>query len=228
VDRVLTLSWVDLEGPGVNELIAAHAAARDRADSQRFHVPRRQLQTLAGRALLRREIANLPADFGGPWQLEAGGQMQPRLVGAGGPGALAVSLAHSGRHVVAVIADAPAVGIDIEQIRPTRRWMAIAESVFSPGEQARCAGEGVSAFYRIWTLREALAKACGSGFRMVVDARERFADTPPDGAWPQVIDGTEWVFAARTLPDGFAVALALHQPDESPAQVAAILAALAA
>jgi hypothetical protein len=38
----------------------------------------------------------------------------------------------------------------------------------------------------------------------------------------------QWIFAARTLPDGFAVALALRQPAESPAQVAAILAARAA
>jgi phosphopantetheinyl transferase len=223
---VLTLSWVDLERPGVQELVAGHATEGDRTDSQRFHLPRRQLQTLAGRALLRREIATLPPQWGGPWQLEAGGQIQPRLVGAGGSGRWAVSLAHSGGHVVAAIADAQAVGIDIERTRPDRRWKSIAGSVFSAGEQARCAGEGVTAFYRIWTLREALAKACGVGFRMVVDAQERFGDAPSDGTWSQVIDGSEWVFATRILPDGFAVALALRQPAESPAQVAAILGGL--
>ena len=223
---MLTLSWVDLDRHGVNELVAGHATARDRADSQRFQRPRRQLQALAGRALLRRQIAAVPAKLGGPWTLEAEGQMQPRLVTASGHGGLAVSLAHSGSQVVAAIADAPAVGIDIEAMRPGRRWQAIAASVFSAGEQARCAREGVGAFYRIWTLREALAKACGIGFRMVVDGEERFADTPSAGAWSQTIEGTPWLFAVRDLPDGYAFALALCQPAESPAQIAAILAAL--
>jgi 4'-phosphopantetheinyl transferase len=223
---MLTLSWVDLDRHGVNELVAGHATARDRADSQRFHLPRRQLQALAGRALLRRQIATLPAEHGGPWTLEAGGQMQPRLVSASGHGALAVSLAHSGRQVAAAIADTPAVGIDIEAIRPSRRWPAIAAAVFSAGEQARCAREGVGAFYRIWTLREALAKACGIGFRMVVDGEERFADTPSAGVWSQTIEGTPWLFAVRDLPDGYAFALALRQPGEGVAEVAAILASL--
>ena len=68
---------------------------------------------------------------------------------------------------------------------------------------------GLRAFYRIWTLREALAKACGIGFPMLADGRDYFPEAPNSGNWQGVIDGRRWLFSTGDLPGDYAVAVAI-------------------
>ena len=51
------------------------------------------------------------------------------------------------------------IGVDIERLKPGRPFADLARMAFGPMENAEVARSGEPAFYRIWTAREALAKA---------------------------------------------------------------------
>lgn len=81
---------------------------------------------------------------------------------------LQFNVSHSGSYLAIVIARGhDAVGIDIEQIKPQRRWQDIAEQYFTGAElrllQAQPSTEQAAMFYRLWVLKEALLKAKGLG-----------------------------------------------------------------
>ena len=75
-----------------------------------------------------------------------------------------ISLSHAGGLVAAAIADRP-VGIDVEPIRPLPRMDALAARYFSVGERDALSAmppkEREAAFFRIFTKKEAYAKANG-------------------------------------------------------------------
>lgn len=88
------------------------------------------------------------------------------------------SLAHS-RQMAACAAGDGKIGIDIEYIDPSRAVLALARAAFGTREQEVVELQGIEAFYRIWCLREAYAKATGDGFSIVVDGIDRFEDPLP-------------------------------------------------
>lgn len=93
------------------------------------------------------------------------------------PDAPPFNLSHSQARGVLAIADGPfsssdsertGVGIDIERINPQVDVLAVAGTVFSPGEIAALedlAGKArIDAFFICWTRKEAYLKALGFGF----------------------------------------------------------------
>src|SRR5205085_1762232 len=58
------------------------------------------------------------------------------------------------------------LGVDIEMHRPLQAMQALVERVFHRDEQRWLAEQSdlESAFFRLWTLKEALLKAAGTGF----------------------------------------------------------------
>ncbi len=91
---------------------------------------------------------------------------RPRLLTGAGP---AFSVSHSGDVVGVAFADAPAVGLDVEQVNPARAE-GLAASVLSPAEREEFdrsdPAERGSAFFRYWVRKEALLKATGEGLRV--------------------------------------------------------------
>ncbi|HVI88996.1 MAG TPA: 4'-phosphopantetheinyl transferase superfamily protein [Dongiaceae bacterium] len=61
------------------------------------------------------------------------------------------------------------IGLDLERAKMGRDHLALAEAAFGPGEIAAVRAGGSTAFYRIWTLREAWSKATGAGFAGLTD-----------------------------------------------------------
>lgn len=104
---------------------------------------------------------------------------------------------------------ATAVGIDVEVYNSRRDFTGIAAAAFGPEEQMAVAGEGASAFYRIWTLREAMAKASGAGIAEVADRTDRVGKSPKEGAWRQRVGTTCWWLAHGTPVSGLSFAVAL-------------------
>lgn len=100
------------------------------------------------------------------------------------------------------------VGIDVEQTTGRRDIAAIAEASFGASEREEVARNGCDAFYRIWTLREATAKALGHGLPMVVDRRDRVATTPATGVWSWTMDGGGWLLMHDKPTDGVYLSLA--------------------
>jgi phosphopantetheinyl transferase len=94
-----------------------------------------------------------------------------------------VSLSHSGNWLAGAATALGPVGIDIELMRAGRDLSGIAEIAFGPEERRRAIRDGAPGFYRIWTLREAIAKAHGIGLAMAADGHDRVNDGPDEGNW---------------------------------------------
>jgi 4'-phosphopantetheinyl transferase len=125
------------------------------------------------------------------------------------PTAIDVSVSHSGSLAAAALTDLGDIGVDLEYRGPRRLLAEVAAYAFGPEERRMIESAGLRAFYRIWTMREAMAKACGIGFPMLVDRRDYFANAPTSGSWQSVIDGRRWLFSTDELPGDYAIAVAL-------------------
>lgn len=69
------------------------------------------------------------------------------------------------------------------------------------------ARDGLAGFYRIWTLREAIAKATGDGLGLVIDSMDRVATAPASGYW--VAADRCWHLASLEPRVGITMALAV-------------------
>jgi 4'-phosphopantetheinyl transferase len=123
------------------------------------------------------------------------------------------NLTHTRGFAACALTDAPSVGIDAEDTRRkvdiaafSRRWFAPSECQWL--EQLPEAGRA-DAFFRIWTLKEAIAKATGHGLQIPT---ERFAVEPD--TWRVVIPGelkipTAWLLAELQPAPHIRVAVAV-------------------
>jgi phosphopantetheinyl transferase len=93
-----------------------------------------------------------------------------------------LSLSHAGGWLAGALGVGSAIGIDIEHHKPDRDFAALANTAFGPQERRHVAGEGARAFYRIWTLREAMAKARGVGLSFVIDGCDHVTPGAPGAA----------------------------------------------
>ena len=130
-----------------------------------------------------------------PLAIVRGAHGKPTAPEAGG---IEFNLSHSGRHVLIAFARGQALGVDVEAVEGRHRSiMAIAQRFFAPEEAAALArldeAERRLAFLRLWTCKEAVLKALGSGLHFGLD-RLRF--TLDDAGAPQ---------AVRTVGAGTAV-----------------------
>ena len=82
------------------------------------------------------------------------------------------NLSHSGDDIALLISDEGEVGCDIEVIRPRENWQALANAVFSLTEhdelEREAPEEQLSAFWRIWTRKEAIVKQRGGSAWQIV------------------------------------------------------------
>ncbi|WDE13414.1 4'-phosphopantetheinyl transferase family protein [Thalassomonas haliotis] len=71
-----------------------------------------------------------------------------------------ICIAHShGKVLVAMSRQSSCLGVDLEWRKLERPWLKLARHFYHAREVTRIEQEGVDSFYRIWTLKEALAKA---------------------------------------------------------------------
>ncbi|SHH24299.1 4'-phosphopantetheinyl transferase [Jatrophihabitans endophyticus] len=135
-----------------------------------IEMPAGQLEFVAGRVLARRtlgRILGLPARRV-PLVLDDSGR--PRLAGRDGRRrALDFNLSHSGDRVALAVGWGVRVGVDIELRVPRPAADALARRYFSSAEndylRRRPDARYRERWYRIWTTREANAKARGIGVR---------------------------------------------------------------
>lgn len=126
------------------------------------------------------------------------------------PGTLAVAVSCAGGRI----------GVDVESVRDDVDPLLLARDHFTPAEAARLAAlapaERLAGFYRIWTAKEAMAKAIGHGFSFGLDAIETApGDDPASPGALRIarLGGSErfaagWRICHRFLP-GLLVAVAL-------------------
>ena len=169
--------------------------------------------TSSARALL----ANMLAGVWGvaPHELEIRSERsgRPYLAPKGSHSLPFISLSHSRGWVACAATEIGPVGIDIERQRPGRDHGGISSVAFGPLEQARVTEGGARAFYRVWTLREAIAKACGQGLPLATDGRDRVHDGPDEGEWATTLDGTGWALSHRFVESDLSLATAIMLSD---------------
>ena len=211
-----------INGGEADRLVAQFARPEDRAFADERRSPGRRRQRLVVRALLRRLLTDISEIPAGPWTLEANPERSP--LARAGEATYAVSTAHSGEFVACALASGPAVGIDVERHLP-RAFDALA-AMLGPGERDLVAVQGGAAFYRVWSLREALAKASGAGFAGVVDGGDAVATAARDGGVAIQFRGADYDAAYRPHTSGIGLALARPAEGSTREVDAAVSAAL--
>jgi 4'-phosphopantetheinyl transferase len=198
--------------PALVDLLDEHE--RDRL--ARFRRPADRARYLAAHALARLVLAPLIGRDAGDLAFDRTcrcGEPHGKPVLPGGPG---FSLSHAGDLVgVAVRPDGP-VGLDVEQARAVADLAALADHVGSPTERARGDAEA-TAFFRMWTRKEALLKATGDGLGAPMTAITLAADRPAVERWtgPSAPPGPMWLHDLTPAP-GHPAAVAgpgEHAPD---------------
>lgn len=150
-------------------MVAEHFAVLDdaeRAACQRLRSETHRARYAAGHALLRRALAETLNIEPAAIALQAGKNRRPEMapVHADIAPGLDFNLSSTSGFVAVAIGHRVRVGIDLERVAEKLADAAIFPTVLSADEQEWVRrSSDPQAFFRIWTLKEALAKADGEG-----------------------------------------------------------------
>lgn len=157
----------------------------ERARAGRFATATLRHRFIAGRATLRRLLAERLGDNPERLPIEDDANDKPRL----GDHRLAFNLSHAANHALLAIGpSALALGVDIERIDAVADIEALLTTCLSTTERASFASfDGEAArrehFLRLWVRKEACLKAIGQGLR--IEPAEFSVGFPPIGEdWP--------------------------------------------
>ena len=111
------------------------------------------------------ELAIEPGEFGKPFALVRSG-----------PAEISFNVSHSGRHGLIAVAREGRLGVDVEELVKPRGLDILIGATLTPGEQADLLTmkqtERTRDFFRLWTIKEALVKARGTGLSVDVSTFE--------------------------------------------------------
>ena len=92
---------------------------------------------------------------------------KPFAIVSGAPTAISFNVSHSGNHGLIAIAPSGRIGVDIEERAMRRDFPRLIEAAFGANEQASLAQASgnvrTELFYKLWTIKESLIKALGTG-----------------------------------------------------------------
>jgi 4'-phosphopantetheinyl transferase len=202
---MIVLAAMAPKTPESDDIIARWATADDRADCARRATIQAQYDSLLGRAGLRALLDNYTSSKVWFFGSDARGKLS--VVDAAGKAGPAVCLSHTRGMIACAVGHVGAIGIDVETHRP-RAFVPMAEFAFGVRERQRVIDEGATAFYRIWTLREAIGKATGEGLIVAMDGQERVGDGPAEGIWRQRLSSQDWLLGHFNPTPGISMAVA--------------------
>ena len=181
------------------------AAERERAARMRVGGPREEF--IAGRGCLRRLLGGTLDLDPRTLILETGSHGKPFLRPNLGGTAPDFNVAHSHGVILIALSTVCAIGVDVEYVDPELEFHDIARTAFHADDLARLQraptpDEGLNAFYRCWTRKEAVAKADGRGLSL--EPTSFAAGTDSDDEQKVVIPYSPdpIVFYVRSLPVG--------------------------
>ena len=142
----------------------------EKARSRRFRSERARREFVLCRAALRINLAERLCCSCGRLSFGLAEHGKPYVTLADRSVDIAFNVSHSGGHGLIAIANEACVGVDVEERAPRRDLDGIGSLVYGP-EELRLLGtasgrEKVEIFYRLWSLKEALIKALGTGFSL--------------------------------------------------------------
>ncbi len=140
-------------------------SAEDRARAARFLLVKDQLAFCVGRVLLHNLLSQHFAEPASGWRIAQNDSGRPALV-PGAPG-VRYNISHSTGVVAVAISREREIGLDVESVEHPVDLLDIARSRFSFVEvellESLSKQSQRDAFFTLWTLKEAYAKARGTG-----------------------------------------------------------------
>lgn len=208
--QVKLADWADLGASCASLLTAGEL---EQADAFRFDNGRERFILGRGmmRAVLGRMIDAPPREVA----LHFSGQGKPHLTG---DDAVQFNLSHSGEMVMLAVTHGGPIGVDIEAFRELPRRDQIAKGILGAGELSRYEelsdAERQTAFFTIWTRKEAIVKAVGRGLCFpLTDVEVSFsADAHVLRFGECVSDDIPWHLSPIDCPKGYVAALATSRP----------------
>jgi len=171
--------------------------ADEQARASRFLCERSAATYRAAHTLKRRVLSHYRPDIApADWRFGTNTWGKPAV--ATPAVAPAFNLTHGGEAIAVAVCDAD-VGVDIERVRPLAHVDEVARHVFHPRELAWLDEQPgrMPAFFRLWTLKEALLKAAGTGFS---HPARLLAWQGLDESWATAeFGGRTWVGATRAI-----------------------------
>ena len=144
----------------------------ERSRWERFQSPVAQRRYVLCRAALRAVLCRQIGCGNESLAFEAAKHGKPFALIDGLPVSISFNVSHSGSHGLLVVAPKGRLGVDVEERAPRRNLENLIEGVFSPREKAELESlhgcQKLHAFFRFWTIKEALVKAHGKGLSLKV------------------------------------------------------------
>jgi 4'-phosphopantetheinyl transferase len=130
---------------------------------------------------------------------------------------LQFNLSHSGRHGLIAVANDQSVGVDIEVRRPISDLLGVTLKIATPREARLLkqlpTNQVHSAFFELWTRKEAVLKALGRGF--FIDPREVEVGTGPGRSYVN-FDERIWTEESLAISPCVAAAAAIEGELDTP------------
>jgi 4'-phosphopantetheinyl transferase len=208
LQQAVGLAVESASGEGADRLLRRWGREADQAAATRRNPAAARRSRLA-RASLRGLLADLAGIDGDDVTFAADGRGKPEVRLASGRIVPAIAISDSGDLVAVAATFAGELGVDIERHRFDRPFRDLAEFAFGPKECR--ASTSPAAFYRTWTLREAMAKATGDGLRLAADRKDRFVGGPRYGCWRVDTDDSRWLVACLDSIPGHSLAVAVRR-----------------
>ncbi|MEQ8672473.1 MAG: 4'-phosphopantetheinyl transferase superfamily protein [Aggregatilineales bacterium] len=127
------------------------------------------------------------------------------------------NLSHSADLLMLAIINDAEIGVDVEHIRPMREMRSVAHDNFSAQEfstwERLPEAKKQSAFYTIWTRKEAYIKATGDGFRLPLKSFTVSHDSPPRFLHMDDDDINRWSLYEPETATDYAGAICTTQVD---------------
>lgn len=192
------------------------ADEQERAARFRFDVDRDRFVVAHGgiRSVLAQYVGMEPRQL----RFRRGPYGKPAMAEGQAGGGVEFNLTHSGEWALVAVARGRAVGVDIERARTIPEMEGVARSVFTPAEHEGLLRVGPSerfaAFYRLWTRKEAIIKAIGSGLSTPLDRLDVQPAAAHEGASFTVASdpdmGSAWNGRSFAPAEGYEAAVAVE------------------
>ena len=212
--QTITIHCFSLDHGRVDDI--ALLAPDERARADRFHFSDDRRRYIAGRAEVRRRLADRIGTSPVRVELEVGLQGKPSLSRGND---VDFNFSHSDGWAILAVTAGTTVGIDIEAVRPGIAESGIAEQFFSAVEVSHLHSlpDPIRdrAFTECWTRKEAYLKGKGGGLSLPLDGFDvSFGpDRPPEllRSTIQPTDANQWTLVDLTehVPDRFVAAMAV-------------------
>lgn len=212
VEMKVALYSLSMSNPENAGLVPRWATADDRDYASQKG--RKGERSLFARAALRRLLQHVTGFSG--WRLALEGNGKPYLLDHDGLPGPSISLSHGGDWVVVATGSTERrIGVDVEPHKP-RDVMSLAQASFGPAEQRMVSEGGEAAFYRLWTLREAMGKATGQGLSWAADGINHIGAGPDEGIWRM----PGWCLGHREPETGYSLSFAVETFGDESIEVA--------